>query len=300
MATGKSDNHELAASTLFDVSHITAVVTGGATGIGLMITQALVSNGAKVYITSRRQEVLDQTVKLYGEGKGSLHALQGDVSTKAGCVKLAKQLGEKEPKGIQLLVNNAGIARDSHTSFSSNGQPDMTSAEAISKHFLKSEDQQWLDTFQTNVTGGYFMSMAFLPLLAAGGASTPGYTSQVVNVSSISGSMKGTSSGQPAYASSKAAFTHLSRMLATTFKDCKVRVNVIAPGIFPSEMTAGESGEDNKSKLDMKPSNPAGRTGHDDDMAATILFLAGKGGLFYNEQIMYPDGGTTLQQPATK
>lgn len=142
--------------------------------------------------------------------------------------------------------------------------------------------------------GQYFMSMAFLPLLAKGREVTPGYTSQVVNVSSISGQMKGTSAGQPAYASSKAAFTHLSRMLATTFMECKVRVNVIAPGIFPSEMTAGESGEDNKSNLDMQPSNPAGRTGHDTDMAATILFLAGKSGLFYNEQIMYPDGGTSL------
>ena len=56
-------------------------------------------------------------------------------------------------------------------------------------------------------------------------------------------------------------------------------------------MTAGESGEDSKSKLDMELSNPAGRTGHDSDMAATILFLAGKSGLFYNEQILYPDGG---------
>ena len=117
MATGKHENHELTASALFDVSHITALVTSGATGIGLMITQALVSNGAKVYITGRRQEVLDKAVKLYGEGKGSLHALQGDVSTKEGCIKLAKEMGEKEPKGIQLLVNNAGIARDSHTSF---------------------------------------------------------------------------------------------------------------------------------------------------------------------------------------
>lgn len=143
--------------------------------------------------------------------------------------------------------------------------------------------------------GQYFMSMAFLPILAKGREATPGYTSQVVNVSSISGQMKGTSAGQPAYAASKAAFTHLSRMLATTFMDCKVRVNIIAPGIFPSEMTAGESGEDNKSTLDMQPSNPAGRTGHDTDTAATILFLAGKGGLFYNEQIMYPDGGKSDQ-----
>lgn len=167
----------------------------------------------------------------------------------------------------------------------------MSDPNAISQHFLKSEEQQWMDTFHTNVVAQYFTSMAFLPLLAKGREVTPGYTSQIVNVSSISGAMKGSSNGQFAYASSKAAFTHMSRMLATAFKDTKVRVNVIAPGIFPSEMTGGDSGEDNKTKLDMQPSNPAGRTGHDSDMAATILFLAGKGGLFYNEQILYPDGG---------
>lgn len=144
---------------------------------------------------------------------------------------------------------------------------------------------------RTNVAAQYFMSMAFLPLLGKGGSQEPGYSSQIVNVSSISGAMKGSSRGQFAYATSKAAFTHLSRMLATTFKDVPVRVNVIAPGLFPSEMTAGSSGEDNKSQLDAKPTNPAGRTGHDTDMGATILLLAGKGGLFYNGQILYPDGG---------
>lgn len=150
----------------------------------------------------------------------------------------------------------------------------------------------FLDTYQTNVAAGYFLSMAFLPLLAKGKDAVPGYTSQVVNVSSISGAMKGSSGGQFAYAASKAAFTHVSRMLATTFSSVGVRVNVIAPGVFPSEMTADESGGDNKSELDeSKASTPAGRFGHDSDMGATILFLAGKGGLFYNEQIMYPDGG---------
>lgn len=167
----------------------------------------------------------------------------------------------------------------------------MSSADAISKHFLQSEEQQWLDTFHTNVAGQYFMSMAFLPLLAKGTSTTPGYSSSVVNVSSISGAMKGSSGGQFAYASSKAAFTHMSRMLATTFQNVKVRVNTIAPGVFPSEMTAGSSGEDNKSQLDMEMSNPAQRPGHDTDMGATILFLAGKGGVFYNDQILYPDGG---------
>jgi short-subunit dehydrogenase involved in D-alanine esterification of teichoic acids len=118
MATqGRSSNHDLRSSDLFDVSHVTALVTGGATGIGLMITQALVANGAKVYITGRRQEKLEQTVKLYGDGAGSLHSLVGDVSTKEGAVKIAEEIAKLEPEGIQLLVNNAGIARDDDTKF---------------------------------------------------------------------------------------------------------------------------------------------------------------------------------------
>lgn len=175
-----------------------------------------------------------------------------------------------------------------------NGEPDYKDAKAISEHFLKTKEESWADTLRTNVAAQYYMSMAFLPLLGKGGSQTPGHSSQIVNVSSISGAMKGSSRGQFAYATSKAAFTHLSRMLATTFKEVPVRVNVIAPGLFPSEMTAGSSGEDNKSQLDTKPTNPAGRTGHDTDMGATILFLAGKGGLFYNGQIFYPDGGESL------
>lgn len=158
------------------------------------------------------------------------------MSDKSDIQRLADEVSKKEPKGIQLLVNNAGIARDDPTKFSTNGQPDMKDAQAISSHFLKSEPQSWADTFQTNVTGHYFMSMAFLPLLAKGGEATPGYSSSIVNVSSISGAMKGSSNGQFAYACSKAADTHLMRMLASTFKDTKVRVNCIAPGLFPSEV----------------------------------------------------------------
>ncbi|KAI1069312.1 hypothetical protein LB507_008563 [Fusarium sp. FIESC RH6] len=289
--TYKANNDDLKAGALFDVSHITAVVTGGATGIGLMITQALVANGAKVYITGRRTEVLEQTQKVYGDGPGSIHVLPGDVSSKDEAIRLAKEVGEKEPKGIHLLVNNAGIARDDETKFSSVGEPDMTDAQAISDHFLKTKPEQWAETLQTNVTGPYYMSVAFLPLLAKGRDAVPGYTSQIVNVSSISGAMKGSSMGQPAYATSKAAVTHLSRILATLCKDVKVRVNVIAPGLFPSEMTTGKSDEGNKSEIKKKMSNPAGRPGNDSDMAATILFLVGKGGLFYNGQIVYPDGG---------
>lgn len=117
MATGKAENHELARDALFDVSFVTAVVTGGGTGIGLMITQALVANGAKVYITGRRQEKLDEVVKQYSTGPGSIHALPGDISSKDDIKRLVKELEGNEKNGIQLLVNNAGIARDDNTKF---------------------------------------------------------------------------------------------------------------------------------------------------------------------------------------
>ncbi len=214
--------------------------------------------------------------------------------------RLYKEISEKEPEGIQLLVNNAGIARDDNTKFSTAGEPDWENAQSISDHFLKSPPESWADTFKTNVGSIFYMSMTFLPLLANGGNKIPGYTSSVVNVTSISGAMKGSSMGQFAYASSKASATHLSKMLATTFTGTKVRVNVIAPGVFPSEMTTGSSDEDNKSVIDKKMANPAGRPGKDSDMAASILMLAGPGGVFYNEQILYPDGGNTLVQPSSK
>ena len=138
-------------------------------------------------------------------------------SEKDDVKRLYDEMCQKEPKGIQILVNNAGIA-------DSNDE----------RMFHKPEN--WADTMKTNVGSIFWMSMTFLPLLAKGGQVTPGYTSQVINVSSISGYMKGSSNGQFSYASSKAAATHLSRMLATTFVGTKVRVNTIAPGVFPSEV----------------------------------------------------------------
>ena len=93
------------------------MVTGGGTGIGLMITQGLVANGAKVYITGRREEALEQAIEQWNTGPGSIQALSGDVSSKDECIRLAKEMESKEKSGINLLVNNAGIARDVNTMF---------------------------------------------------------------------------------------------------------------------------------------------------------------------------------------
>ncbi|KAL9068318.1 MAG: hypothetical protein Q9157_006541 [Trypethelium eluteriae] len=187
MASDQANNAQFARSQLFDVSHITAIVTGGGTGIGLMIAQALVSNGAKVYITGRRQGTLNNAIKLYSNAPGSLHALSGDISQKAEVERLAREVEGKEPNGIHLLVNNAGIARDDSTKFSVVGAPNMNDPLSISKHYMNSPEDAWADSFRTNVTAAFYMSMAFLPHLAKGHGVVPGHTSSIVNVSSIAG-----------------------------------------------------------------------------------------------------------------
>lgn len=98
----------------------------------------------------------------------------------------------------------AAIARDNHTRFSTAGKPDFKSAQSISQHLMQSEPEEWQETFNTNLTGQFFVTAALLPLLEKGRNSVSGYTSSVVNIASISGVMKGTSSGQFAYATSKA------------------------------------------------------------------------------------------------
>ncbi|KAL8798564.1 MAG: hypothetical protein Q9182_006561 [Xanthomendoza sp. 2 TL-2023] len=175
MASLNKSNQELKLNKLFDVSHLTAIVTGGGTGIGLMITQALATNGAKVYITGRREEALERVVEQYNTGPGKI-----------------------------IASIPAGIARDDNTRFSQAGKPDSKSAQSISDHLMASEPEQWAETFQTNITAQYFVTAAFLPLLAKGRDVTPGYSSSVVNVASISGVMKGSSMGQFSYATSKA------------------------------------------------------------------------------------------------
>ncbi|PHH92379.1 hypothetical protein CDD83_7661 [Cordyceps sp. RAO-2017] len=229
---------QLKGKQLFDVSHVTAVLTGGGSGIGLMITQALIANGARVYVVDRRKEALDTVVRLYNTGPGELIPFVADISIKEDVVRLAGRIAELEPNGIQLLVNNAGIALDHDTRFAENGQPCMTDAQAISEHFMRSTPDDWTRSFETNVMGGYFMSMAFLPLLAKGSGIVEGYSSSIVNLSSNSAFLKDSCRGYISYSASKAGTVHLSRILATLLSKTGVRVNQIAPGTFPSEVRA--------------------------------------------------------------
>lgn len=116
------------------------------------------------------------------------------------------RVSTEEPNGIQLLVNNAGIARDYATEFAGNPAPDFQEAGAISEHFWKSDPISWQQNFTTNCMGGYFMSIGFLPLLARGCDVVPGYSSSVVNVTSNSAFLKNTTRGHISYGASKAGW----------------------------------------------------------------------------------------------
>lgn len=252
-------NDHLKSSKLFDVNNFRAVVTGGASGIGLMITQSLVANGAKVYIISRRREAIDRVVEIYSRGPGQIIRLPGDVGSKEDIKRLAEELGRREPGGVQLLVNNAGVAAEDATKFGRDTAPDDSDPTAISEHFMKSDPSAWSQAFEVNTGSSYFMSMALLPLLAKGSSIRPGFSSSIINIASIPGVGKSSSRGQFAYGASKAAVIYLSRMLAATFTKTSVRVNTICPALFPSEMTTGSSDENQKSHMDIKSRNPAGR-----------------------------------------
>lgn len=269
-----------------------ALVTGAGTGIGLMHAQALAVNGAKVYIVGRSQDKLDRVAELYGKDiPGQIIPITADITSKESIRQLADEIASREDH-LSILVNNAGIAGQSQ----SVGHQDPNE---MRKSLFDSENstiEDWEASYRTNVCQLYFMTTAFLPLLQKGTEKEYGWSSTVINTSSISGIIK-SSQDHFAYNTSKAAAIHLTKMLAYEISAAKIkiRINSIAPGVFPSEMTAMESNERQKSTLQkdmMKDMVPAQRPGHDRDMASALIFVATN--QYLNGQIVSVDGGYTL------
>ncbi|SPO27987.1 related to NAD(P)H-dependent oxidoreductase [Ustilago trichophora] len=282
----------LAASTLFDLTGKIALVTGGGTGLGLTAALALASNGATVYISGRRKDKLDDAVKEYAGtvGAGKLIAVQGDVSSKEDLASIASFI--KSQSGLlHILVNNAGIEGPC-TKFPVESISSLTAEELSSAHLSSENFESWDTLFRINTASIFFSTMTFLPLLHASHVEA-GWTSAVINITSISGIVK-LSQYHYAYNASKAAANHLTQMLSHELKfrsNLGVRVNAIAPGLFSSEMTSGGKSEKGKTnKDDVKGhANPAGRVGEEQEYAQLVLLLANNG--FMTGQIVAVDGG---------
>ncbi|KAL2073719.1 hypothetical protein VTL71DRAFT_11045 [Oculimacula yallundae] len=286
---------ELRADKLFSVKGHVCLVTGGGTGIGLMATQALAANGAKVYITGRRMEALENAAKTHSPSSGGGEIIPigpCDVTSKSDLENLVKQI-EKKEKYINVLVCNAGISGPK-------AEPKSEDAKELKNTLFRGESfQEWSETFNTNVSGVYFTTVAFLPLLQASLPTHGSLSASVIVISSMSGIMRH-AQGHFSYNAAKGATVHLSKLMSYEFKKAGIRVNSIAPGYFPSEMTTDESDKDQKSEIPdetikEKGHVPAQRAGSDEEMAQGIVFLAKN--KYVNGEIIAIDGGVLLEVP---
>ncbi|OKL57903.1 hypothetical protein UA08_06417 [Talaromyces atroroseus] len=271
-----------------------ALVTGGGSGIGLMATQALAVNGAKVYIVGRTKEKLERVAELYGKDiEGQIIPLPpADVSTKDGVAKVHKDFEARE-KHLSILINNAGVSSTSRDN-TEHQDPHKLREALFDQDAQTAED--WESVYRTNVCQLYFMATSFLPLLNKGTKIEHGWSSTVINISSISGIVK-VAQHHFNYNTSKAAAIHLTKMLAheVSSSGLKIRINSIAPGVFPSEMTAQESNEAQKSSLPKEQYEgkvPAGRPGNDRDMGNAVLYATTN--QYVNGQTIVVDGGYVL------
>lgn len=257
-------------------------------------TQALAANGAKVYITGRRQDVLEKAAKEHSptDGSGTIIPIGPcDVTSREDLARLSAEL-EKKESHLDLFIAAAGIPGPK-------APPDREDAQELKDKLWAEEDSRgWNDVLNTNVTAVYFSTVAFLPLLQKGTETHGNRAASVIVISSMSGIMRD-SQGHFAYNAAKAATVHLAKMMSHEFEKIKVRVNSIAPGYFPSELTMKESDSNNKSYMppekvrDKGHPVPADRAGSDDEMAMAVLFLAKN--VYVNGEILPVDGGVLNQ-----
>ncbi|KAM0693081.1 hypothetical protein Q7P36_007638 [Cladosporium allicinum] len=261
---------DLSAASLFNIKGWVAVVTGGGSGLGLVTANALAANGVKVYVTGRRADKLKDAEKQDPSG-GSIIALQMDVTDKesiqAGVDAIAKQ-----EKFVNFLVNNAGVTS---VNYGPEGHPKGSPAE-ISKTMMNNQTfDDWTWIYKVNVASYYFTSAAFLPLLCAAKDNGFPEVGSILNISSISGITKESQNGQFSYNASKAGTISLTEQLAVDLKHLEVRVNTLAPGYFPSEMTPIDADKGNEKKhFQEKWGIPLGRAGMPRDYAQAVLNFA--------------------------
>jgi NAD(P)-dependent dehydrogenase (short-subunit alcohol dehydrogenase family) len=243
---------------------------------------------SQVYITSRRQEALDKAAKSHSPSQGGqiIPLSPCDVTKKDDLEKMYQELASKE-KYINLLIAAAGISGEKAV-------PDAEKASDMKKQLFDNETfEGWAETYNTDVTAVYFSTVVLLPLLQAGTESHGHLSASVIVISSMSGIMKD-AQGHFSYNAAKGGTVHLTKLMSGEFQKLRIRVNSIAPGYFPSEMTAKESDENQKSdlpdeKIQEKGHVPHGRAGSDAEMAQAVIFLTTNS--YVNGQILAVDGG---------
>jgi 2-deoxy-D-gluconate 3-dehydrogenase len=251
---------------LFTLEGRVALVTGGSRGIGRMIAEGFLAQGAKVYISSRKAQACDATAAaLSGDGAPCL-SLPQDVSTIEGCRALAARFSELEPK-LDILVNNAGAAW---------GAP-----------FDDFPESGWDKVMNLNLKSPFFLTQALHGALAA--AATAERPAKVINIASIDG-IRLNPQETYSYHASKAGLIYLTRRMAARLIADHIVVSAIAPGAFASDMNrdARDRGDQVARRI------PSRRIGSDEDMAGAAIYLASRAGDYVVGETIAVDGGVAL------
>ncbi len=250
---------------LFDVSGKVALVTGGSRGIGEMIAEGYVTHGVKTYISSRKADVCDATATRLSEA-GECISIPADLSTMDGVNALVDEIKRREQR-LDILVNNAGATW---------GEPIESFPESA-----------WDKIMTINVKSPFFLTQALLPLLeSAASADEP---ARIIMVGSIDG-LNVNELPTFSYGPSKAAVHHLTRTLAAHLAARHITVNAIAPGLFPSHMTA-QIMDTMGDKI--VQGTPLKRPGRPEDMAGVAIYLASRAASFVTGVVIPVDGGLT-------
>ncbi|KIY45630.1 short-chain dehydrogenase [Fistulina hepatica ATCC 64428] len=286
-------------SNIYDLTGRVAFITGGGSGIGRHMAHGLAANGAKVYIADFNKANLDRTLAEWDGPKGSLNGVTIDVTNRESIQAARDYIAEKEGR-LHILVNNAGQEGPKSLFFNDMDAPEHKDAETLGHALFENETLEgWSRLYTVNSASVYFVTMCFLGLLAKGSEDTPGYTSCVINTTSIS-AITSCAQNHFCYNSSKAAASALTRLLACelALKNVPIRVNAIAPGMYETAMTKDVIPLEMLDKMAGGTSPiPAKRPGKAEEMAGAIVFLASRAGCYTNGQELKIDGGYCVVNP---
>ena len=240
-----------------------AIVTGASSGLGARFAQVLAEAGAQVVASARRLERLEELAR----SNPAIHPLAGDVAEEACREQLVATTLEWFGR-IDVCVNNAGM---------SSGGPE---AQATLEAFRA--------VMRVNVEAVFALSHAVAVPMRAQGAGS------VINISSMLSFIASTPGPEAPYVTSKSAINGLTRELAVQWARDGIRVNAIAPGWFPSEMTSALL-EDERTQRWFDRNCPLGRPGRIDELDGVLLFLASDASSYCTGQVITIDGGWTIR-----
>lgn len=252
-------------SNLFDITGKVAIVTGASRGIGQSIAEEFAKAGAKVVVSSRKQDSVDAVAQAINENGGEAIGIAAHNGDKDALYALVEKTAEHFGK-VDILVNNA----------------------ATNPHFgtvLDADDSYWQKTLEVNVMGNVWLCQAATKIMRENGGG------KIVNVASIVGLNPGQFQG--IYSVTKAAVISLTKTLAMELGSDNIQVNAIAPGLVQTKFAQALWGNEDLMEQ-VLAKTPVGRIGQPVDIAGLALFLASNASDFTTGSVFVADGGMTL------